>query len=139
MLDKFHISRNKYGCPVRVNEGSLWFRRLMKDVRKISKHIRVKRIKLGFYRIYWQQAYLHEVYKEMPNKGYDIFDYDPRLESQSYYEKYEDNVELTRKIKNFVEGYYDSKKTLQIRSYMMRNNKEFNDNAKKAYKQMRIY
>ena len=137
--DKFHIKKDKYGKPYRVGEGTKWFQRLLKDIKKISKHIRVKRIKYGFNRIYWQSAYIHEVSKEMPIKGYDKEDYDPRFESQSYYEQYEDNTDLTMKIKNFVEGYYDSLGTLQRRCYMMKNNWEFQDGARKAYRQMKIY
>ena len=131
-------TKNKWGKPI-LKEGSLWFKRLKKETEKISSHIRFKRIKHGFYRIYWDQAYLHEVFKEMPIKGYDLIDVDPRLESKKYYEEYEDNAELTRNIKNYIEGYYDSKKTIQTRCYMMRNNWEFNDNARKAYRQMRVY
>ena len=69
-------------------EGSRWFKRFLKDVKKISSHIRVKRIKLGFYRLYYDDAYLHEVYKEMPQYGYDIDDLDPRFESQKYWEEF---------------------------------------------------
>lgn len=119
-------------------EGSLWFRRLIEDCKNISHHIRIKRIKYGFYRIYWRQAYLHEIYKELPQKGYDMDSLDPRLESQKYYEEYEDYNELPRKIKNFVEGYWDSLDHIKTRVYLMRNNKEFNENAHRAYRQMKI-
>lgn len=121
-----------------MTEGTRWFRRLIKDCKSISPHIRIKRIKLGFYRIYYNDAYLHEVYKEMPEHGYDIDDIDPRFENQSYYEEYEDNAELTRKIKNFVEGYWESIDRIRTRVYMMKNDKEFQTNAKNAYKQMRV-
>jgi len=120
----------------KINEGSHWFRRLVSDCKKISSHIRFTKVKLGFYRIYWDDAYLHEVYKEMPHHGYDLDDLDPRFESQKYWEEYEDNAELTRNIKNYVEGYIDSLNTIKTRVYMMRNNKEFNENAHKAYKQI---
>lgn len=102
----------------------------------MSRHIRVKRIKLGFYRIYFKQAYLHEVYKEMPEFGYDMDDLDPRFESQKYFEEFEDNTELTRTIKNFVEGYWDSLDRVRTRLYMLRNNDEFLKNAMEAYQQM---
>lgn len=119
-------------------EGSRWFKRFLKDVKKISSHIRVKRIKLGFYRLYYDDAYLHEVYKEMPQYGYDIDDLDPRFESQKYWEEFEDNAELTRKIKNYVEGYWDSIDRIKTRVYLMRTNKEFVKSAKNAYKQMYV-
>lgn len=114
-------------------EGSRWFRRLVKDARKISRDLRFVPVKLGFYRIYFRNAYLHEVYKEMPQKGYDMDDLDPRFENQKYYEEYEDSGEITRKIKNFVEGYWDSLDTLRTRVYMMRHDKEFNERTTKAY------
>jgi len=117
-------------------EGTRWFRRLYKDVMRMSPHFRFKRIKLGFYRIYWKQAYIHEVYKDMPEKGYDIEEYDPRFESQSYFEEYEDNAELTRKIKNYVEGYWDSLDRIRTRTYLIKNSKEFNEEATGAYQQM---
>jgi hypothetical protein len=121
-----------------ITEGTYWFRRLMRDCRKISPHIRIKRIKMGFYRIYWQDAYLHEVYKEMPQKGYDIEEEDPRLESKQYYEEYEDTVDTVRTIKNFVEGYYDSLDHIKTRVYLLKNDKEFEQTAKNAYKQVYI-
>lgn len=119
-------------------EGSRWFRRFKKDAQKMSKHIRFKRIKMGFYRIYYDDAYLHEVYKEMPEHGYDIYDIDPRLENKSYYEEYEDNTETIRRIKNYVEGYWDSLDRVRTRVFMMRTHAEFNKNAKNAYKQMYV-
>jgi len=123
-------------------EGSRWFRRFYKECRKLSKHIYFKRIKYGFYRLYWtgggQPAYIHEVYKEMPYRGYDINDKDIRLQSFKYYQEYEDSAELTRNIKNFVEGYVDSMGTLRKRVYMLKNDKEFYKNAVDAYKQVRV-
>lgn len=119
-------------------EGTLWFRRFIKDCKQISSHIKVKRIKLGFYRIYYDNAYLYECYKEMPEHGYDIETEDPRFESRSYYEEYEDNAELTRKIKNFVEGYWEALDAVRTRVWLMKNNKGFNDSAKRAYRQMYV-
>lgn len=120
-----------------LTEGSRWFRRFVKDCKDISSHIRIVKIKYGFYRIYWKEAYLHEVYKEMPMKGYDIEDDDVRMqESQKYYEEFEDGGEVTRKIKNYVEGYWDSLDTIRTRVYMMKNNDEFRQRAFDAYKQM---
>lgn len=132
------IVRNKWGKPTREGEGSFWFRRFVEKIKKLDPSIRFKRIKLGFYRMYWRQAYLHECYKEMPVKGYDMISYDPRFENQSYYEKYEDNADLTRRIKNFVEGYWDSMRTVILRAYQMRNDREFNERATKAYRQIKI-
>lgn len=68
--------------------------------------------------------------------GYDLDDLDPRFENQKYYEEYEDNAELTRNIKNFVEGYYDSLDTIRTRNYMMKTSPEYNERATNAYKQM---
>jgi hypothetical protein len=121
---------------MRVMEGSRWFRRLVKECRKLSPHVRFKRIKFGFYRVYYKGAYIHEVYQEMPQKGYDMDDLDPRFENQRYFEEYEDEGEMTRKIKNYVEGYHDSLDRIRTRVYMMRNDKEFNQNAMLAYQQM---
>jgi len=118
------------------NEGSLWFRRLLKDCKRISPHIRIKRIKYGFFRIYWKDAYLHEIYKEMPQFGHDIYENDMRLESKKLYEEYEDRAELTRKIKNYVEGYWDSLDRIRTRAWMMRSNKEFNKTATDGYRHM---
>lgn len=114
---------------------SRWFKRLAKEVKRVSPHLRMKKCKLGFYRIYWQNAYLHEVFEEMPVLGYDFEDYDPRLESQQYFESLEDHYELVRKLKNYKEGYYDSRDRLWKRIYLMRNNQEFNERARRAYSQ----
>ena len=117
---------------------SRWFKRLQKECRKLSPHIHIKRVKMGFYRIYWKDAYIHEVYGDMPYIGYDIEEEDPRLENQSYYEEYEDNVETIRTIKNFVEGYYDSIDKIKTRVYLLKNNEDFAKQAQEAYKQIYI-
>ena len=119
-----------------MNEGSIWFRRLVKDIKKIDPYLRLKRAKLGFYRIFWKDIYVHEIYKECPMIGYDFEVDDPRYENQKYFEEYEDSNEVTRKIKNFKEGYFDSLDRIRTRVYLMRHDKEFHDNAKKAYQQM---
>lgn len=116
-------------------EGSLWFRRFCKEASKISSHIRIKRIKYGFYRIFWDRAYLMECYKEMPQFGHDIYEKDIRFESKKYFEKYEDRAELTRKIKNYIEGYWDSIDRLRTRAWMVRNDKGFFEQADRAYRQ----
>jgi hypothetical protein len=119
-------------------EGSRWFRRFYRDCKAISPHIKIKRVKLGFFRIYYQGAYIHEVYKEMPEHGYDMDDLDPRFESQRYFEEFEDNAELTRKIKNYVEGYWESLDRIKTRVWLMRHDKEFNERSRNAYRQMRV-
>lgn len=123
-------------------EGTPWFKRFRKEVEKMSPHFKFRRIKYGFYRIYWigggEPAYIHEVYKEMPYKGYDVENVDPRLESKKYYEEWEDNVENIRRVKNYVEGYVDSIERMKTRYYMLRNDKEFRENAVKAYKQFHV-
>lgn len=106
----------------------------------MSKNIRFVKIKNGFYRIYWvgegESAYIGECYKEMPEIGYDIVDLNQDLESKKYYEEFEDNAELIRKIKNFVEGYRETIESLKKKIYMMRNNTEFRKQAIQGYKQM---
>jgi len=118
-----------------MKQGGYWFNRLRDECQSMSPYIRFVRVKLGFYRIYYKSAYIHEVYKEMPEVGYDMDDLDPRFENQKYYEEFEDRAELTRKIKNYVEGYWDSFNRIQRRLYMMLHDKEFNTNATKAYQQ----
>lgn len=115
--------------------GNIWFKKFKAEAEKLSPHIKFRRIKYGFYRIYWDNAYIMECYNQMPPKGYDKTEDDVRFMNQSYYEEYEDKAKLTRQIKNFVEGYYDSINTLKTRVYMLKNNYEFRDTAKKAYAQ----
>lgn len=91
---------------------------------------------MGFCRVYWKEAYIHEVYTDMPYRGYDIEEEDPRLVNKAYYEEFEDQVELTRKIKNFVEGYTDSIDKIRKRVWLFKNNEEHYEKAKNAYKQM---
>lgn len=122
--------------------GSIWYKRFLKDCKRLSPHIVFRPIKYGFTRIYWtggcEPAYMHEVYNFMPSKGYDIEEKDPRFTSHKYYQEYEDQAELTLKIKNFVEGYWDSMHTMRKRVYMMKNNKEFYKTAVDAYKRVRV-
>lgn len=122
-----------------TSEGSLWFRRLYREVKKISPHVRFKRIRCGFYRVYFKQAYVHEVYKEMPLKGYDYIMDDPRFESQRYAEENELDGELQRKVKNYVEGYYDSLKAIKVRINNFMNDEEAYQTMRNSYKKMRIY
>lgn len=118
--------------------GSRWFRRFYKECKNISPHIKFRRVRMGYYRIYWRGAYVHEVYSRMPHMGYDIEDIDPRFESKDYYEEFEDNAELSQKIKNYVEGYIDSIERIRTRIYMLRNDAEFNKVATNAYRQFVI-
>ena len=118
------------------HEGSRWFRRFVKDAKRISPHIKIKRIKHGFYRIYFRNGYIGECYKEMPPIGYDIDEIDNRFEDRKFWEKKEDRAELTRKIKNFVEGYKQSIDSLQTNVYMMRHSAEHNKQAEEACKTM---
>lgn len=119
-------------------KGSRWFRRLVKECKKISSHIRIKSIKHGFYRIYWGQAYIGELFKEMPMVGYDHTENDARFESKRFYESKEDRAELTRKIKNFVEGYWDSLNRIRTRAWMMKHDREFYETSVKGYQELRI-
>ena len=105
--------------------GSLWFRRFIKDCRHISPHIRVKRIKHGFYRIYWKSGYIGECFKEMPQVGYDHTDNDIRFQDKKYFEAREDRVDLTRNIKNYVEGYWETLDMIRTSTWMMKHNDEF--------------
>mgnify|MGYP000848236754 CR=1 FL=1 len=116
--------------------GTIWFKRLVKDIKKIDPYLRLVRAKMGFYRVYWKETYIHEIYKEAPLIGYTFEDLDPGFESQKYYEELEDPNEITRKIKNYKEGYWDSLDRIKTRVWMMRHDKEFNKNATQAYKQM---
>lgn len=118
--------------------GTYWFKRFLRESKRISPHLRVVKIKMGFYRIYWKDAYIHECYSEMPYRGYDITEEDPKLLEKKYYEEYEDQVELTRNIKNFVEGYVDTKDKLKRRIWLLKNNQEFYETSKRAYQQMRV-
>lgn len=119
-------------------EGTIWFRRFKKELNKMSCHLRLIRIKHGFYRIYWNQGYLGEVFKEMPQIGYNHNENDRRFEEKSFYETKEDRAELTRKIKNFVEGYWETLDRIRTRVYMMKHDKEFFENSIQGYKQVKI-
>ena len=102
VLSKLKEGAGRFGIKV-PEEGSYWFKRLYVDTKKISPHIRFRRIKNGFYRLYWRHAYLHEVFKEMPLIGYTKEDPHLATEQLKIYEEFEDHDELPRKIKNYVE------------------------------------
>lgn len=120
-------------------EGSYWFRRIVKEARKISPHIRFKRIKHGFYRIYYKTAYIGECFKNMPEMGHDILEKNYHFsENQDNYQRYHDPADNTMRLKNFVEGYHEVKDRLLTRVYMFRHDKEFYEKARKGYSEMRI-
>lgn len=120
------------------NEGSYWFRRLMRDLYKISKHFKVRRIRCGFYRIYWKDAYVHEVYKEMPYRGYTWYTESPYKDSLKLTQEWEQDGEIQRKVKNFVEGYAEAYKAIKLRVYQFKNNDEHYRTARQMYRQMVI-
>lgn len=120
-------------------QGTIWFRRFKREAERMSPHIRFKRIKFGFYRIFWVgdgvSAYLMECSKDMPEVGYDIEEKNYQLESKTYYEEYEDNAELIQKIKNFREGYWESKDRLETNIYLMKNNTDHRKEQQSAYQE----
>lgn len=105
----------------------------------MSPHIKFKRIKFGFWRIYWvgdgSPAYITECSESMPQFGHEIEEKNFQLESKSYFEEYEDNAELIQKIKNFKEGYWDSIDRLKTNIYMFKNNSEHRKEQQAAYSQ----
>lgn len=117
---------------------SQYFKRFKRDCKHISSHIKFKRIKFGFYRLYWinggEPAYLHEACENMPYIGYDIEEKNAQLTSQKYYEEFEDHAELIMKIKNYREGYWDALDRIKTRVYMLKNDKEFREEATRAYR-----
>ncbi|MCK9371301.1 hypothetical protein M0R04_15415 [Candidatus Dojkabacteria bacterium] len=125
-----------------LEQGSCWFRRLRYEVESMSKHIRFKRIKFGFYRIFWTgdgvSAYIGECSKNLSQFGYDIEEKNFQLESKKYFEEYEDNAELIQKIKNYREGYWDSIDKLRTNIYLLKNNNEHRKEAQMAYQELRV-
>lgn len=125
-----------------MQKGSIWFQRFVADVKKMSVHFKFVPINYGYYRIYWtgggEPAYVHEVWKEMPYRGFDMEEKDVNLISQRYYEEYEDQLTVSRKVKNYVEGYIDSLETMKTRNYMLKNDKAFREEATKAYRTVNI-
>lgn len=122
-----------------MEKGTRWFQRFKREAEAMSPHIRFKRIKFGFYRIFWigdgVSAYITECSKDMPQFGYDIEEKNHQLESKKYFEEYEDNAELIQKLKNFREGYWDSIDKLKTNIYMFKNNAEHRKEAQAAYAQ----
>lgn len=133
--------RKPSGGDVKIpfqNEGSYWFRRLVRDLYRKSKYFRVVRIRDGFFRIYWKDAYVHEMYKEMPYRGYTWYTDSPYRHSLKLMEQYELDGTIQRKVKNFVEGYSEASKAIMLRIYQFKHNDEHYQVAKKAYRQMVI-
>lgn len=106
----------------------------------MSPHFKFIPIKFGYYRIYWtgggEPAYVHEVWKWMPLQGYEIEEKDMRLVSQKYYEEYEDQLEMNRLLKNFVEGYKEALDTIRTRNWSFKNDKEYRKTAVEGYRHM---
>lgn len=119
-------------------EGSYYFRRIVRDAKQISSYIRFKRIKYGFYRIYYKSAYIGECSKDMPAFGYDIEEKNWNLEDAKYYDEFHDSIDQTNKLKNFREGYFETLDKLRTRVFMFRHNKEFYKQAIQGYKQVRV-
>lgn len=119
-------------------KGSIWFRRLCRELKSKSKHFRIVRIRHGFYRIYWKDAYVHEVYKEMPYDGYSTYTENPYAESLELVQDYEQDGEIQRKVKNFVEGYVQASNAIKLRTYQFMNNDEHYQIAKDMYKKVVI-
>lgn len=119
-------------------EGSHYFRRLVKELYTQSKYFRVVRIREGFFRIFWKDAYVHEMYKEMPYRGYVWYTDSPYKESFKLMQEYEQDGEIQRKVKNFVEGYAEASKAIMLRIYQFKNNDEHYRLAKDMYKQVVI-
>ena len=124
--------KNK-GIPFQ-NEGSPWFRRFVRDLYRISKHIRVVRIRCGFFRVYYKDAYVHEVYKEMPYRGYVWYTESPYKDSLRLVQEWEQDGEIQRKVKNFVEGYSEATHAVKLRIYQFKNNDEHYQIAKDMYR-----
>lgn len=121
-----------------MTDGSYWFRRLVNDAKTISPHIKFRRIKYGFYRIYLKQAYIGECSKDMCQLGREVYEKNFYLEDQRYHQEYEENIDSTARLKNFREGYWETLDRLKTRVYMFKHNKEFYKNALRGYSQMRI-
>lgn len=69
----------------------------------------------------------------MPQVGYDCIDKDFNFLEKKYVESREDPSELTRKIKNFVEGYWEALETIRVRVYLMRHDAQYNKLATQRY------
>lgn len=122
-----------------ADEGSIWFKRLMRELYKTSKHFKVRKIRSGFFRIYWKEAYVHEVYKEMPYRGYVWYTDSPYKDSLRLIQEWEQDGEIQRKVKNFVEGYVEASRAIKLRVYQFKHNDEHYRTAKDMYKHVVIH
>lgn len=126
----------------KTNKGTRWFARFKREAEAMSPHIRFKRIKYGFYRIYWvgdgAAAYITECSENMEQFGHEIEEKNFQLDSKKYFEEYEDNAELIQKIKNFKEGYWDSVDKLKTNVYLFKNNSSHRKAQQAAYKEFVI-
>jgi hypothetical protein len=121
-----------------IDMGSYYYKRLVREAKQISPHIRFKPIRYGFVRIYYQGAYIGECHKNMTLEGYDITEKDYRLDSYTDFQEYHDTIDSTARLKNFREGYVESLDKLRTRVYMFRKDREFYKRAKDGYKTLRI-
>jgi len=78
------------------------------------------------------------MYKEMPHRGYVWYTESPYRESLKLMQENEQDGEIQRKIKNFVEGYTEASKAIMIRVYQFKNDKEHYKLAKEMYQQVVI-
>ena len=60
------------------------------------------------------------------------------LEDYSFYQDHHDSAESTLRMKNFVEGYWETLDRLRTKVFMFRHDKEFYEKARQGYSQMRI-
>lgn len=121
---------------------SYWFRRFVRHCRKLSPYIEVVPLKHKFCRIYWRGggkcAYLYEVPMDMEEFGREWTHYNPRLESQQFYEEYEDNIDVIKQVKNFKEGYWEAIDRINTKFFLLRNNEEFRKSAEQMYKNVHV-
>jgi hypothetical protein len=112
---------------------SYWFNRLERDIAEVSPQLRLIPAGHGLWRVYYNSCYVHEINENLTANGYDIEEYNERLESRGYYEEYEDQIEVIRTVKNYAEGYWDALEHVKHRLYLLRNNDEFYEQSRKAY------
>lgn len=123
-------------------EGTGHFRRFKKEAEALSSHIRFKRLKKGFYRIYWmgggKPAYMYECFKNMPYRGYQWESKNLKLEDKKYYEAKEDKIDTIYRVKNFREGYSESIRRMKTIYYQFRKNDEHYTIATEGFKRMNV-
>jgi len=112
---------------------SSWFIRAKEECEEMSPHIRFKKIKLGFWRVFYKNSYLHECSEDMTANGYDIVETNPRIQNKSFYEEFEDNIDTIMTVKNYREGYHNFMDHIRTRLWMHKNDKEFSERAERAY------